>query len=211
MPAAMRSRLSGAIGGAGHVGAGQARHPVGDREQHLDAPRHDGERQRFEAERHRDERQQAERHDDRRDERRGEQVAEQRIGRDPLEMVGGEGRGREAGDQRGERDAEQRARRRSAASAQARAARRRPSAQRRRARARPPSRRSAPRRRANDIWKPGSTTLSGSSASTMKAAMARLRMEIAGRSTRIAANMIDRHDIGAHGRRAAARQSEIER
>ena len=66
------------------------------REQHLDAPRHDGERQGLEAERHHRERQQAERHDDRRDERRGEQVAEQRIGRHALEMVGGERRGREA-------------------------------------------------------------------------------------------------------------------
>ena len=35
-----------------------------------------------------------------RDERRGEEVAEQRIGRDALEMVGGEGRGREARDER---------------------------------------------------------------------------------------------------------------
>ena len=106
-PPAIRSRLQRRHRRGRDLRARQARDPVGDRKQHVDAPGHDGERQGFEAERHRHQRQQPERHDDRRDERRGEQVAEQRIGRHALEMVGGERRGREAGDQRRERDAEQ--------------------------------------------------------------------------------------------------------
>ena len=64
---------------------------------------------------------------------------------------------------------------------------------------------------ANDIWKPGSTTLSGSSASTTNAASARLRIEIGGRSSEDRGEHDDRHHIGTDGGDAPARKPEIDR
>ena len=80
--------------------ARQVRHPERHRDHPVDALPHQPPQHAVEAERDGDQRQQARRHHPDRDHRHGEEIGDHAIGRQPVEMEGGVGRGGQPGHQR---------------------------------------------------------------------------------------------------------------